>query len=121
MRLLREMYLATLSRHLNDVSDESENPDSHTDNLFLGICFEACKLNQVWNDLLKDNYILWDANNESWNINHCSINKQMFVCEFSRATRNCSSECAVLQQFIRINYATLTDLSCCTHESCPLQ
>ena len=51
IRLIREIYLATLSRRLNDISDDFANPASHTVDLFLGICFEACKLNQVWNDL----------------------------------------------------------------------
>ena len=50
MRLIREIYLATLSRRLNDVSDDFANFASHTVDLFLRICFEACKLNQVWND-----------------------------------------------------------------------
>ena len=55
------MYLATLSRRLNDVSDYFANPASHTVDLFFGNCFETCKLNQVWNDFLRNNYILWDA------------------------------------------------------------
>ena len=58
MRLIRDIYLATLSRRLNDVSDDFRNPAFHTVDLFLGICFEACKLIQVWNDFLKNNYIL---------------------------------------------------------------
>ena len=55
MRLIHEIYLATLSRRLNDVSDDFANPASHTVDLFHGVCFEACKLNQVWNDFFKNN------------------------------------------------------------------
>ena len=111
MRLIREIYLAKLSRRLNDVSDDFTNPASHSVDLFIGICFKACKLNQVWNDFLKNNYILLDANHASSNTNHGSINKQMCVREFSRVTRNWPSEGALLQQFVRSHYRLLTELS----------
>ena len=39
MRLIREIYLATLSSRLNDVSDDIANPASHTVDLFIGIFF----------------------------------------------------------------------------------
>ena len=70
---------------------------------------------------MKNNYILWDANHASSNTNHGFINKQMCVREFSRVTRNWPSEGASLQQFIRNHYRVLTQLNCCTRETCPLQ
>ena len=83
MRLIREIYLATLSRRLNDVFDDIANPAFHTVDIYLGICFDACKLNQVWNDFLKNKYILWDENHASSNTNHGFINKQMCIRKFS--------------------------------------
>ena len=38
MRHLRQMYLSTLSRRLNNVFDDFANPAYHTVDLFLGIC-----------------------------------------------------------------------------------
>ena len=52
------MFVATLSSRLNNVSDDFANPAFHTVDLCFGICFEACKLNQVWNNFLKDNYVM---------------------------------------------------------------
>ena len=75
----------------------------------------------MWNDVLKNTYILWDANHASSNTNHGSINKQMCIREFSRVTQNWPSEGASLQQFICNHYRVLTELSCCTLETCPLQ
>ena len=121
MRLLRELYLTTLSRRLNDVSDEFANLASHTVDLFLGICFEACKLNQVWNNFIRNDIILWDENHASQQANHGSVNNQMCVREFSRATRNWPSEGATLQRLVRSNHRLLTEWSCCTRETCPLQ
>ena len=121
MRLLRELYLATLSRRLNDISDEFANPASHTVDLFLGICFEACKLNQVWNNFIRNDIILWDESHATRRENHGSVNNQMCIREFSRATRNWPSEGATLQRLVRSNHRLLTEWSCCTRESCPLQ
>ena len=45
----------------------------------------------------------------------------MCICEFSRVTRNWPSEGASLQQFECSHYRLLTELSCCTRETCPLQ
>ena len=121
MRLLRELYLSTLIRRLNDISDEFANPASHTVDLFLGICFESCKLNQVWNNFIRNDIILWDETHTTRRENHGSVNNQMCIREFSRATRNWPSEGATLQRQIRSNYRVLTDWNCCTRVSCPLQ
>ena len=76
------MYLVTLSRRLNDIYDDFANPASLTVDLFLGICFEACKLNQVLNDFLKNDYVLWDANHASSNTHHGSIKKKCVFANF---------------------------------------
>ena len=43
MRVIREIYLATLSRRLNDKSDDFANPASHTEDISWNL-LEACKL-----------------------------------------------------------------------------
>ena len=114
MRSLRELYLLTLSRRLNDVSDNSWSEASHNVNLFLGICFEACKLNQVWVNFLQSDNIAWDEKHSSRNTNYGPVNSQRCIPEFSRVIRNWPSEYANLQRFVRSNYIFLTDWNCCS-------
>ena len=45
----------------------------------------------------------------------------MCIREFSRVTRNFPSEGASLQRFVRSHYRLLTELRCCTLETCRLQ
>ena len=71
--------------------------------------------------LLKNDYIMWDANHASSNTIHGSINKQMCIREFFRVTRKKPSEGALLQQFICNHYRVLTELSCCTRDTFSLK
>ena len=64
---------------------------------------------------------MWDANHASSNKIQGFINKQICIREFSRVTRNWPSEGASIQRFVRYHYRLLTELSCCTRETCPLQ
>ena len=73
------------------------------------------------NNVLKNDYVLWDANHASSNTQNGSINKQMCIYELSRVSQNWPSGGATLQRFVRNYDRELTELSCCTRETCPFQ
>ena len=62
MNLFEELYKNTLSSRLNDLEGKVTGTFEYQDyNLMPGICFESCKLQQVWPKFMRDNTITWDV------------------------------------------------------------
>ena len=55
-----ELFNNTLSRRLNDLEGKVTGTSEYQHyNLMPSICFESCKLQQVWPTFMNDNAILW--------------------------------------------------------------
>ena len=60
---LKELFKNTLSRQLNDLKGKVTGSFEYQHYNFQmpGICFESCKLQQVWPRFMSDNTISWDV------------------------------------------------------------
>ena len=62
VNLLKELFKITLSCRLNDLEGKVTGTFEYQHyNLMPSICFESCKLQQVWPKFMSDNTITWDV------------------------------------------------------------
>ena len=107
------MYNDMISRRLNNIFNY---PD-----FLANICFESCKMQQVWPDFMTINNIRWDPSDLEGLRLYGHINREMCIRNFSQLTMNWPhGEYTEIHLTLRENYQVLNDFNCCSRAECPL-
>ena len=109
--ILRQFYEDVLKRRITDLlSSLSGTIAGFEPNVRVGICFEACKLQQLWPEFMEQ----------------ASINNQLMKTDcqdrFSRLTRHLPNEfSASIHTLVRDSHHFLAEWNCCSRAVCPLE
>ena len=119
VNLLKKLFKITLSRRLNDLEGKVTGTSEYQHyNLMPGICFESCKLQQVWPQFMSDNTITWDMAHQALANQYGHLTNVNCANQFRKFTQLAPG--SPIHQIIRNSYRYLIDWNCCTRITCPL-
>ena len=109
--ILKSMFNNIISRRLNDIS---YYPD-----FLANICFESCKIQQVWPYFMIFNNIRWDPSNLECLRRFGHSNRQMSIRKFSQLTINWPlGNYTKIHLTLLKHYQVLNNFNCCLRAEC---
>ena len=107
----REFYSNVLKRRLTDVWNSRAGQISHfRENIEAGICFEACKLHQLWPDFMTQHQVAEGLLEQS-----CQV-------RLGHLTRRLPTDLsAPIHTVVRNSHRVLSEWNCCSRAVCPLE
>ena len=108
-----------MSHGLNDLEGKVTKTFEYQHyNLMPGICFESCKLQQVWPKFMCDNTITWDVAHDTLADKTRHLSNVNCASQFRKFTDQVPGW--AIHQIVRNSYRYLIDWKCCTRTTYPL-
>lgn len=120
---LNEIYSEILSLRLNHLYGKIDAGFTYSaHNIIPGICFEACKIQQIFKDFMTNWPILWDSDHQTQAETYGHLSKGVCEREFVKFTRYTTTvDSFPIHHTIRNSYRYLSEFNCCSRTTCPLE